>query len=283
MSKLPAASRHQTIIRLINGGSGMSISAIAETFGVSTETIRRDLVALERGGSLQRVYGGAIPSGREAALDERVNMERAEKQAIGNLVAAMIQPDQWMFMTGGSSVLAVAQAMRNGPPVSVMTNMPAIGDALQAGSRHKVYLTGGEYDSVGKTLLGEEVLEAIKNCSFDLSIIGVYGLDADYGLVERTKQNMKLKNRLAAQSRASIYVADHTKIGAFGRYRSIPFADIETFVTDKPLEEPFARLLTEAGASVLYPEQFTDRTGGEAGRRQQIEDDTIEEKAHEND
>lgn len=278
MSKLPAASRHQTIIRLINGGSGMSISAIAETFGVSTETIRRDLVALERGGSLQRVYGGAIPSGREAALDERMNMERAEKQAIGDLVAAMIQPDQWMFMTGGSSVLAVAQAMRNGPPVTVMTNMPAIGEALQAGLRHKVILTGGEYDYNGKTLLGDEVFEAIKNCSFDLSIIGVYGLDAEYGLVERTKHNMRLKNRLAAQSRACVYVADHTKIGAVGRYRSIPFAEIETFVTDKPLEEPFARLLTEAGASVLYPEQSADRAVGPAPQHQMIE-----EKANEDD
>ncbi|ARS65905.1 DeoR/GlpR transcriptional regulator [Sinorhizobium meliloti] len=255
MSKIPAASRHQTIIRLINGGSGMSISAIAETCEVSTETIRRDLLTLERGGSLQRVYGGAIPLGREAALDERVNMERAEKQAIGNLVAGLIQPDQWIFMTGGSSVLAVAQAMRNGPPVTVMTNMPSIGEALQAGLRHRVILTGGEYDSGGKTLVGDEVFDAVRNCSFDLSIIGVYGLDAEYGLVERTKHNMKLKTWLSAQSRSNIYVADHTKIGAVGRYRSIPFADIETFVTDKSLDEPFAVLLTEAGASVLYPEE----------------------------
>lgn len=253
MTKIPAASRHQTIIRLINGGSGMSISAIAETFGVSTETIRRDLVALERGGSLQRVYGGAIPSGREAALDERVNMERAEKQAIGRLVAAMIEPDQWIFMTGGSSVLAVAHAMRSGPPVTVMTNMPAIGEALQAGLHHKVILTGGEYDVNGKTLLGNEVFDAIRDCSFDLSIIGVYGVDADFGLVERSKHNMLLKTRLAAQSRACIYVADHTKIGAVGRYRSIPFSAIGTLVTDMPLEEPFASLLAAAGAGVLSP------------------------------
>lgn len=275
MSKVPAASRHQTIIRLVNGGSGMSISAIAETFGVSTETIRRDLVALERGGSLQRVYGGAIPSGREAALDERVNMERAEKQAIGDLVAAMIQPDQWIFMTGGSSVLAVAHAMRNGPPVSVMTNMPAIGDALQAGLRHKVILTGGEYEASGKTLFGDEVLDAIQNCSFDLSIIGVYGLDADFGLVERTKHYMQLKTRLARQSRSSIYVADHTKIGAVGRYRSIAFAEIETFVTGQPLDEPFVRLLTEAGASVLYPENLDERAD--------IAAPVIEEEVNDND
>jgi len=66
---------------------------------------------------------------------------------------------------------------------------------------------------------------------------------------------MELKTRLAAQSRVSVHAGDRTKIGAAGRYRSIPFSDIETFVTDKPLGEPFAGLLTKAGASVLYPEQ----------------------------
>lgn len=252
MSKLPAASRHQTIVSLINGGHGMSISAIAEALGVSTETIRRDLMVLERGGALQRVYGGAIPPSREAALDERVNMARAGKEAIGRRIAEMITADQWIFMAGGSSVLAVAEAMRNGPAVTVMTNMPAIGEALQAGPRHKVILTGGEYDHVGKTLTGDEVFEAINHCSFDLSIIGVYGLDAEFGLVERTRHNMQLKTRLVEQSRACIYAADRTKIGAPGRYRSIPFSRVETFVTDAALPEPFGRLLGEAGADVFY-------------------------------
>ncbi|HEV7719177.1 MAG TPA: DeoR/GlpR family DNA-binding transcription regulator [Arsenicitalea sp.] len=268
MSKVPAASRHQTIVRLINGGSGMSVSAIAETFGVSTETIRRDLVALERGGSVQRVYGGAVPSDRGAPLDERVNMARAGKQAIGDLVAAMIEADQWIFMTGGSSVLAVADAMRNGPAVSVMTNMPAIGEALQAGQRHKVILTGGEYNSVSKILVGDEVFEAVKDCSFDLSIVGIYGLDPSYGLVEKTKHNMRLKNQIVAQSRSSIFVGDHTKIGALGRYRSVPFSRIDMLVTDEQLGEPFVQLLSEAGGSILYPQQSPEDAGAPAVLKQ---------------
>jgi DeoR family glycerol-3-phosphate regulon repressor len=62
---------------------------------------------------------------------------------------------------------------------------------------------------------------------------------------------MQLKIRLAALSRSNVYVADHSKIGAVGRYPGISFSEIETFVTDQPLEEPFVPLLTEVGASVL--------------------------------
>jgi len=250
VSRLPAAGRHQNIVSLVNGGHGVSIASMADTFGVSTETVRRDLVALERSGALRRVYGGAIPSDRKAPLEERVQMERAEKQAIGRTVASLIGADQWIFMTGGSSVLAVAEAMLAGPTVSVMTNMPAIAEALQAGQRHRVHLTGGEYNASSKMLLGDEVFEAIANCSFDLSIIGVYGLDERFGLVEESRHNMRLKKQIVGQSSNSIYVADHTKIGAPGRYQSIPFSAIGTLVTDDRLDPRFAELLS--GAQVLY-------------------------------
>lgn len=254
MSKLPAAGRHQNIINLVNDGHGMSINAMAETLGVSTETVRRDLVALERGGALRRVYGGAIPSDRTAPLSDRVLMERPEKQAIGRKVASLIKADQWIFMTGGSSVLAAAEAMRDGPTVCVMTNMPAIGEALEAGKRHKVYFTGGEYDASSKMLLGDEAFDALKNCSFDLSIVGVYGVDEKFGLVEETRHNMRLKTQIVRQSRDAIYIADHTKIGAPARYQSIPFSEIGTFVTDQALAPNFAALFDEAGTTVLYPE-----------------------------
>lgn len=254
MSKLPAAGRHQNIINLVNGGHGMSINAMAETLGVSTETVRRDLVMLERDGALKRVYGGAIPSDRTAPLSERVMMERPEKQAIGRKVASLIKADQWIFMTGGSSALAAAEAMRDGPTVSVMTNMPAIGEALDAGKRHKVYFTGGEYDASSKMLLGDEVFDALRNCSFDLSIVGVYGVDEEFGLVEESRHNMRLKTQIVRQSRDAIYLADHTKIGAPARFQSIPFSEIGTFVTDKQLAPNFSALFDEAGTTVLYPD-----------------------------
>lgn len=255
MSKLPAAGRHQNMIRLITDANGMSIAAIAEKFGVSQETVRRDLAFLEQQGAVQRVYGGAMPADREAPLEDRVNMTRGGKIAIGRLVAEMIEPNQWIFMTTGSSVLHVAQAMRNGPPVSVMTNFPAIGDALQAGPRHKVTFTGGEYNSSHKALEGAEVFEAIRRCTFDLAIIGVYGLSADYGMVEHSSLNMRLKSQIVEQSRRVICVGDHTKIGAPGRYQSVPFGKMDTFVTDEPVPAQLNHIFKEAGVRVILPDQ----------------------------
>ncbi|RWB93771.1 MULTISPECIES: DeoR/GlpR family DNA-binding transcription regulator [unclassified Mesorhizobium] len=258
MSKLPAAGRHQSMVQLITDTNGLSIAAIAEKFGVSQETVRRDLALLKQQGAVQRVYGGAMPADRSSPLEDRVNMTRGGKVAIGRLVAEMIEPNQWIFMTTGSSVLHVAQAMRNGPPVCVMTNFPAIGDALLAGPRHKVTFTGGQYNSSDKALEGVEVFDAIGRCTFDVVIIGVYGLVTDYGMVEDTSENMRLKSQLVEQSRRVICVGDHTKIGAPGRYQSVPFGKMDTFVTDEPVPDQLNHIFKEAGVKVILPDQDVD-------------------------
>lgn len=261
MVKIPAASRQSTIIELVNNGHGMSITAMASLCGVSTETIRRDLAQLERDGTIQRVYGGAIPTDRAAPVSERHNMIRGGKRAIGRLVADMVEKGQWIFMTGGSTGLAIAEAMLSGPPVNVMTPMPSIADMLHAGSRHHVVLTGGQYNARSGVTTGEEVLEAIAPCTFDLAIIGIYGLDASYGLVEISRFNMLLKQRLAAQSRRAIFMGDHTKMGEVGRYRSVPFSGIETLVTDKPVREPLAGRLRQAGTTIIHPSPEAGQPG----------------------
>src|SRR5690606_20526116 len=158
-------------------------------YGVSTETIRRDLAQLERTGDIQRVYGGAMPADRDAPVTQRQHMTRAGKSAIGSLVSNMVEKDQFIFITGGSTSLAVAGAMLAGPAVKVLTPMPAIGDALNAGLRHQVILTGGEYNSNSGVAQGQEVLDAISACTFDLAIMGIYGLEENYGLVETSYFN----------------------------------------------------------------------------------------------
>lgn len=251
--RVPAASRQSAIIELINNGHGMSIAAMASLCGVSTETIRRDLSQLKRDGIIQRVYGGAVPIDRTVPMSERRYMIRAGKRAIGRLVSEMIQKDQWIFITGGSTGLAIAEAMLNGPAVSVMTPMPAIADALNSGSRHRVVLTGGQYDAGSGVTTGDEVLSAISPCTFDLAIISIYRLDTSYGLVEVNRFNMLLKQSLMACSRRAIFVGDHTKMGEVGCYRSVPFSDIGTLVTDQAPFEPVAERLRQAGTIVVHP------------------------------
>lgn len=253
IGKLPAASRLQAITEVIDAGESISIAGLAEQYSVSMETIRRDLAALEKEGLVHRVHGGAMPTARSAPINVRVNSLSSEKASIGALTAGLIEKNEWIFLTQGSTAQSVARALNDGPPISVMTNMPAIAEALHGGAKHRVVLTGGEYNHTDGTLVGQQVLEAISECVFDTAIIGTYGIDPVHGLVEAEKYYQHLKRLLCQRSRRRIFIADHSKFGASGTYVSVPLSEIGTMVTDLAPPKEFASAFKEFGTRVIYP------------------------------
>lgn len=253
MLRLTAASRQQALAEMIDAGTGITISNIAESYGVSTETIRRDLLQLERDGLIKRVHGGAVPLGREAPIARRMQDNAEEKRQLAKLVPPLLVTGQWVFITGGSTTLEVARELSRGPSLSVLTNMPAIAEALQGPARHRILLTGGEYAHEDGALMGPQVFDAIDECVFDTSIVGVYGLDEEHGLMEAEKHYQRLKQRILARSRKIIFVADQSKFGTSGNYCSAPLDRIDTLVTDAEPPPSLARRLREAGVRVIHP------------------------------
>lgn len=254
MSRMLAVRRQQQILHLIQGGSDMSIGAIAAEFDVTTETVRRDLKVLEDEGRVRRVYGGAIPIGQASPpLADRVAENAEGKEAIGRLVAGLVSENQMIYMASGSTVLAVARELVSRPKLTVMTHMPAVAEAVAAQGKHTAILTGGVYAPSHGALTGDAVPKAVKNRIFDLSIVGVYGLDPDFGLVDDPKYLFTLKRRLKRQSRRCIWLADRTKFGRSGHYRTLPFEELDVVVTDVRPSEAYVKRLTDAGVELLWP------------------------------
>ena len=253
------------LAELIDAGNGITISTIAESYGVSTETIRRDLHHLEKSGRIHRVHGGALPAGRRAPVAARMQVYGDQKRQIAKLVVSLLEPDQWIFMTSGSTTLEVARELSRGPTLSVLTNMPMIAEALHGPAKQKVALTGGDYSYENGALEGQQVLDAIQECVFDTSVIGVFGLDVNHGMLEAEKYYQRLKQKIVERSRRVICVADQSKFGAEGNYCSIPFEKIGTLVTDKSPPDPIAKKLADAGVSVVFPghEREVDEAGAE--------------------
>ena len=122
--------------QLITEGSDLSVGAIAAEFDVTTETVRRDLKVLDGAGKLRRVYGGAIPIGRESPpLNDWVVENASGKSAIGCLVAGSVSKDQMVYIAAASTMLVVAKALVDGPRLTVMSHMPPIAKILAAGGR----------------------------------------------------------------------------------------------------------------------------------------------------
>ena len=254
-SNLLATSRRKRMLEMIEGGHDLSVSAIAAEFDVATETVRRDLKELERQGLVRRVYGGGVPIGRPSPpLSDRVIENPTGKSAIAQIVLDAMVDDLSVYMGAGSTMLAVAEALANGPHLSVLTHMPRIAEVMGESARHDVALTGGVYRHEHRALTGPKVPDAITDRVFDLSIMSVYGLDLDFGLVDDADYVFSLKRALKRQSRRCIWVADESKFGRSGRFRTMGFDDLDVLVTDQRPADPYLNALTDAGVELVWPD-----------------------------
>ena len=248
-------TRQQRILEQLADGQEVHVATLADELGVSSETIRRDLRLLQESNKLKRVHGGALPVGASplVPLSERRIQNPSEKETIARLSLTLVTEGQSVFLGGGSTVLAVAETLAEGPPAEFLTVMPDVADALARSGRHTVHLTGGEYDPVTRCLGGEDALQPVRDRMFDLSIMGGSALDPVLGVLDNREMQYRLQRILIERARRYALVADHTKFGRGARYCTLPYSALSFLITDRRPPEAYLEPLLDANVQLLCP------------------------------
>lgn len=254
--------RHQRILERLLQDQGVKAAAIADELGVSSETVRRDLRQLEVEGRLKRVYGGAVPLGRDIApLEARLAQNPDGKDAMARAAAAFVEKDQWVYLSGGTPLLHVARRLADGPAVKVMTHMPAVADALIGTAAHEIHLTGGQYHPAHRILEGPAVLAALEGRLFDLAIVGAQGLHAQRGAVDVRESLSRLKRKVMAHAKRCIWLCGSADFDQEAHFTTASLAELETLVTDRPPQGALASALEAAGVTVVVAGPEAERIG----------------------
>ncbi|MEV4753230.1 DeoR/GlpR family DNA-binding transcription regulator, partial [Streptosporangium sp. NPDC049248] len=141
-----AEERQQEILCEARAAGRVDVVTLAERFGVTTETIRRDLTALERSGVLRRVHGGAIPVERlgfEPALATRDEVMTAEKERIAKAALAELPEDGAIIIDAGTTTGRLVQALPVDRELTVIVNSPPLATALATRANLTVFMLGG--------------------------------------------------------------------------------------------------------------------------------------------
>ncbi|MFC3695185.1 DeoR/GlpR family DNA-binding transcription regulator [Chenggangzhangella methanolivorans] len=242
-----AARRLHDILESVETAKSVSVEELADRFGVSRETIRRDLKALAAQGRLDIVHGGALKRGvGEPPYAERAMENAAGKAAIGRAAAAMVEPGMVVLLDSGSTTHEIAAALAKAPPSDVTVIATSLRDALtltRAGV--KVTVLGGEVDPDDEATVGLDVIAALPRYRVDLAFVGIGGVTPD--------GDVTVFSRVAAETRAvmldcaarGFYVADSSKFGRAGVARIAPKRAPEALVVDAA---PPARMQTGLAA-----------------------------------
>ena len=243
--------RHERIIDTLRTDGRVTVSELAERFGVSADCIRKDLKALEGQGLCKRVYGGAI---NMSALPKhnvirRRNANASEKRVVAERAYALIGSEDVVFLDESTTNLALADLLAAGErKATVVSNMI---DALHTMSKNPLLTvigTGGNVSPDLNGFTGASAIAMLEPMRFDIAFLGAYGIDPDTGAVTTFDLDTGLlKQQVMRRSGRSYLVADHTKVGVEGAYRYATLGDFTALVSDS-LDPAIETRLEAAGA-----------------------------------
>jgi DeoR/GlpR family transcriptional regulator of sugar metabolism len=243
------AQRRQAILRAVRNGTA-HVADLAEEFGVSEMTVRRDLRALDRDGKLERVRGGAMNAEREPPFSE-IAVERLEaKDRIGRAAAALVEDGQTVMIDIGTTTLQVARHLRGRSLTVITTNLAAYEELLPEPEIDLV-LPGGVVRRNYRSLVGMLAEEALRSLKADVAFMGASGIDDELGVWDTTMVEVPIKRAMLAAGQRTVLLADGAKFAMEGMVRVCGAAELDTVVTDERAPDRSRRDLEQAGVEVI--------------------------------
>ena len=256
-----AMERHAHITRHLAERGRVSVVGLSDDLGVTTETIRRDLDALEQQGALRRVHGGAVPLRAgglaEPSIGERMGLNSDAKLAIARRALDIITDGYRgaILFDAGSTVGAVAAGLGErialtGARLDVVTHAVPIAHALSALPDVGLTLLGGQVRGLTAAAVGPATLGALESLRPDLAFIGTNGISAEFGLSTPDPAEAAVKSALVRAARRVVVVADRAKFGVESFVRFAALTDIDLLVTDAAPDDELASALAAADVEV---------------------------------
>ncbi|MBP1608195.1 MAG: glpR [Acidobacteria bacterium] len=250
---MKAAIRRVKIRQMLETQEFVDLGTLCRELDASESSIRRDLVALETGGVIKRVYGGAMnvqPSSSHL-LDFawRSSQMGEEKKRIAKMTAGLVQDGQTILLDGGSTVAEVARELVN-RSLHIMTNSLPIADIFSDARQIELTLAGGYLYPRLRVLVGPFCEQMLSAVTADLLIMGIGGI-TEAGFSNNNTLIVGPERKMIEVSRKVIVVTDHTK---FGRGAMIPLAPLDVadiVVSDTALADEYRQMLEKHQVEVL--------------------------------
>jgi DeoR family fructose operon transcriptional repressor len=251
-----AEERQQAIAELVMSRGRASVADLAQTYDVTTETVRRDLAALDRIGILRRVHGGAVPVGAlhvvEPGVMERETTRADHKDAIAR--AAL----EFLPISGGSVLLdagtttgRVAAMLPTDRELVVVTNSVPIAARVAAMPTVSLQLLGGRVRGLTQAAVGEPALRLLDTLRVDVAFIGTNGISVEHGLSTPDSDEAAVKRAMVRAAGYVVVVADSSKVGREDLLSFAPIDRVDVLITDAELADADRAQLADRGVEVV--------------------------------
>ncbi|GAB4557277.1 MAG: DeoR/GlpR family DNA-binding transcription regulator [Anaerolineae bacterium] len=249
------AERRQKILEWIHQDSRVSVAELAEHFGVSRSSIRRDLNHLSRAGLLKRTYGGAVQmdaENDERPFSVREVSHREEKTRIGRFAASLLRPGETVFVDGGTTTECMLPFLPDHMRLTIVTYGLNIAARLAGRESLTVIVIGGTLHHRSLTISGVLAMESFHSyrMHFDRAFLACSGVSAEGGVTNASFEEIPMKRKAIESAREVILLADSSKVGVVAAGLIAPITKIDRIITDRAAPEAEVGALRRLGVEV---------------------------------
>ena len=248
-----AAERREIILGRLEKEGRVLVTTLSEDYGVSEETIRRDLERLESEGFARRFYGGAsFTGGQDLPYSVRKKSNVAGKRRIAAVVAHLIPDGSTVTLDESSKATFVAQALREKHSLTVITNSLEIILMLSDKDDWNILLAGGALRRHELALTGSKAAAFIADYHVDWAIMSCAGLDLERGISDIREETSMIKRAMLRSAERCILAVDSRKFDRRSFATTCGFDAIDTLVTDFVPDEKWKSAFKEYGITLLH-------------------------------
>ena len=249
--------RRASIVELVHERGAVSVGALAEILDVSTQTIRRDIDKLCEGDTLRRKHGRVELDRKHlnTPFDERAATNPDGKHDVAEAAAALIPDGATLFLSIGSTPLSVARSLRRRKNLTVITNNLNAAMELSGQLSNRIILPGGELRLPDRDILGDDAQDFFDRYRAEYGIFGVAGVAEDGSLLEFHSAEVRIRERIRANSQTSMLVLDQTKFGRLAPAAGENLYDVDHVILDRRPATHFDPLLDGLGERLLLAER----------------------------
>ncbi len=241
-------ARKNVIREQLRQSGSVQITVLADKLGVTKETIRRDLRAMEENGELTRTHGGAyIIDGVHNDIDisTRQFLRTEEKETVAKKCASIIQNGDYIFLDASTTSFFIAKAVMHRKITVLTTSLEIIN--LLSSSGIKLFVVGGEYNKTTNSFSGVSAIRNLEQYHFDKSFISSRSVSMDAGLTDTSDDDAML-HRIAISHAYEKYLAiDNTKLNRYSFSCVAPVSSLTGIIMDSDFPEDWVKFLADAG------------------------------------
>ncbi|MCK5661961.1 MAG: DeoR/GlpR transcriptional regulator [Thiotrichaceae bacterium] len=246
-------ARQLLILEILHQQGEVNVKDLVSQFGISAETIRRDLSSLSLAGKIHKTHGGGILPQiiGEGPYQQRMRDNVSAKRQIAKAACELIKPGEILFIDSGSTTLTFAEELSVIDNLTIITNSVDIAKVTGAANSAQVFLIGGQYSADNRETVGPIAISQLNQFSVSTTVLTVGGIHAEAGLTDYNVDEAHIAKAMIKKTNKLIILADSTKMDQIAPFAVTNLEKVDYLVSNSTVSSVLNEALKSANVGLI--------------------------------